>query len=285
MASGTRESITLPVLGLTCAACQHHVEEALRATVGVEQARVDLMAHRATVVFDPALAEPERLIEAIRGAGYDAVLPREGAAGARAEDTTAAAATKAWVTLAAGAAAMLLAMPLGTRMSALDAFPARALPWLYAIPPSALRWFLLALTATVVAWAGRGICLSAVRALRHGTTNMNTLVSLGTGVAFAYSTYATVAPKPGREVYFDSVLLIVGFLLLGKALEARAKRRALAALDSLSRLRPATARLLVDGVQTVVPLEDVPARRQRGRASRRAFSGGRDDRGGPHHGR
>jgi Cu+-exporting ATPase len=196
-------------------------------------------------------------VEAIRGAGYDAVLPREDGGSARNEDATEGATTKAWVTLTAGAAAMLLAMPLETEMGAGDAFLARVLPWLYAIPAPALRWFLLALTAVVVAWAGRGIYGSAWSALRHGTTNMNTLVSLGTGVAFAYSAYATVWPAPGREVYFDAVLLIVGFLLLGKALESRAKRRARAALDSLSRLRPATARRLVDGVQTVVPLEEV----------------------------
>ncbi len=177
--------------------------------------------------------------------------------GARAEDSTAGATTKAWVTLAAGAAAMLLAMPLETEMGARDSFLMRALPWLYAMPAPALRWFLLVLTAVVVAWAGRGIYASAWSALRHGTTNMNTLVSLGTGVAFAYSAYATIWPAPGGPVYFDAVLLIVGFLLLGKALEARAKRRALAALDSLSRLRPATARRMVDGVQTVVPLDEV----------------------------
>jgi Cu+-exporting ATPase len=261
VASGTTESLTLPVLGMTCASCQHHVEEALRATAGVESARVDLMAHRASVVFNPAMAAPEQLVEAIRGAGYDAVLPREGETGARVEDAASGAmggaATKAWVTLGAGAAAMLLAMPLETEMSARDSFLVRVLPWLYAMPASALRWFLLVLTAAVVAWAGRGIYGSAWRALRHGATNMNTLVSLGTGVAFAYSAYATAWPAPGRAVYFDAVLLIVGFLLLGKALEARAKRRALAALDSLSRLRPATARRLVDGVQTVVPLEEV----------------------------
>jgi len=256
VASGTTESLTLPVLGMTCASCQHHVEEALRATAGVESARVDLMAHRASVVFDPALAAPAQLVEAIRGAGYDAVLPREGD-GARVEDAAAGAATKAWVTLGAGAAAMLLAMPLETKMGAGDAFLVRVFPRLYAVPVPALRWFLLVLTAAVVAWAGRGIYGSAWRALRHGTTNMNTLVSLGTGVAFAYSAYATVWPAPGRTVYFDAVLLILGFLLLGKALEARAKRRALAALDSLSRLRPATARRLADGVQTVVPLEEV----------------------------
>ncbi len=118
MAAHTTESLTLPVLGMTCASCQHHVEEALRATAGVEQARVDLMAHRASVVFDPALAAPEQLVEAIRGAGYDAVLPRAGEGAGHAEDAPAGADLKAWVTLAAGAAAMLLAMPLGTEMGA-----------------------------------------------------------------------------------------------------------------------------------------------------------------------
>jgi Cu+-exporting ATPase len=131
------------------------------------------------------------------------------------------------------------------------------LPWLFALPPELLRWFLLILTAGVMAWAGRGIYLSAWRSLRHGTTNMNTLVSLGTGVAFLYSAYATIWPATGRQVYFDAVLLILGFLLLGKSLEGRAKRRALAALDSLSRLRPATARRIRDGVQTIVPLEEI----------------------------
>src|ERR1019366_5035549 len=80
---------------------------------------------------------------------------------------------------------------------------------------------------------------------------------LGTSVAFLYSAYATVWPASGRDVYFDAVLLIIGFLLMGKALEARAKRRALAALDSLSRLRPVSARRVVEGIQTLVPLEEV----------------------------
>ena len=242
---------------MTCASCQHHVEEALRATAGVEEARVDLMAHRASVVFDPALAAPQQLVEAIRGAGYDSVLPRAGEGGGRGEDATTGADLRAWVTLVAGAAAMLLAMPLGSEMGGVDHAVMRMLPWLYEVPADGLRWFLLVMTAAIVAWAGRGIYVSAMSALRHGTTNMNTLVSLGTGVAFAYSAYATIAPGPGRNVYFDAVLLIVGFLLLGKSLEGRAKRRALAALDSLSRLRPVSARRIVDGVETVVPLEEV----------------------------
>ncbi len=259
MASSAPESLTLPVLGMSCAACQHQVEQALRSTAGVESARVDLMAHRASVVFDPAVAPPQTLVDAIRAAGYDAVLPRPGESSSHSEaDPNAAKAErKAVVTIAAGALTMLLAMPLGSQMGAPDHFLMGLLPWLYAVPADLLRWMLLALTAVLLVWAGRSIYSNAVRSLRHGATNMNTLVSLGTGAAFAYSAYATLVPAPGRQVYFDAVLLILGFLLLGKALEMRAKRRALAALDSLSRLRPETARRIVDGVESIVPLEEV----------------------------
>ena len=216
------------------------------------------MAHRANVVFDPAVAVREELVEAIRGAGYDAVLPRAGeAAAAETGVEDAAAWRKAWVTLIVGAVVMVLAMPLGTEMGVADRWLMRLVSWLYALPADGLRWFLLALTVGMAAWAGRGIYGSAVRALQHRTTNMNTLVSLGTAVALAYSAFATIAPAPDRQVYFDAVLLILGFLLLGKALEGRAKHRARSALDSLSRLRPVTARRIVDGVETVVPLEEI----------------------------
>ncbi|MGO9776523.1 MAG: heavy metal translocating P-type ATPase [Terracidiphilus sp.] len=258
MTTSATESITLPVIGMSCASCQHHVEEALRATAGVESARVDLMAHRASVDFDPAIATPAQLVEAIRAAGYDAVLPRADALPQSSSDAlNKGAERKAYATLIAGAAAMLLAMPLSAKMGALDHALMQLLPWLFAMPLEPLRWFLLTMTAVMMAWAGRGIYLSAARGLRHGSTNMNTLVSLGTGVAFVYSAYATIWPAPSRQVYFDAVLLIIGFLLLGKALEGRAKRRALAALDALSRLKPATARRIRDGVQTVVPLEEI----------------------------
>ena len=252
------ESVTLPVLGMTCASCQHHVEQALRATDGVKSARVDLMGHRATVIFDPAKAGPEALVESIRGAGYDAVLPRAGEHGASREDSGIGdSAWKAGVTLVAGAVAMVLAMPLGGEMGALDRVQMRLLPWLYVADPKVLQWTLLAMTTVVAGWAGHGIYMSAIRALRHGSTNMNTLVSLGTAVAYAWSAFATVRPSATRSVYFDAVLLILGFLLLGKALEARAKHRALEALSSLSRLRPVTARRVVDGVESVVPLEEI----------------------------
>lgn len=261
MADTPTESLRLPVLGMTCAACQHHVEEALRSTAGVESAHVDLIANRAGIVFDPTVTSPALLINAIRSAGYDAVLPRTGDSAAKgaSEATDKSAERKAWAALIAGAIAMLLSMPLGRSMGALDHTLMRLLPWLYSASPDALRWSLLFLTAIIVLWTGRGIYTSAARGLRHGTTNMNTLVSLGTGVAFLYSAYATIWPANDRQVYYDAVLLILGFLLFGKTLEARAKRRALAALNALARLRPATARRIHDGAAAIVPLEEIAA--------------------------
>jgi Cu+-exporting ATPase len=313
---------------MSCASCQHHVESALQATAGVKSARVDLISNRASVVFDPAIATPAQLVDSIRAAGYDAVLPQPDAPSQSSPSNlkkiscrlfpslraqwkhepqpeprvftdhcslttvhcpplpppfycvavkrwrnflsflqlsgqsssrllTDRAETKAYLTLLAGAAAMLLAMPLSTNMGVLDHALMHLLPWLFALSPNLLRWFLLTLTAAMMAWAGRGIYQSAARGLRHGTTNMNTLVSLGTGAAFAYSAYSTIWPATGRHVYFDAVLLIIGFLLLGKALEGRAKRRALAALDALSRMKPATARRILNGVEAIVPLDEI----------------------------
>ncbi len=242
---------------MTCASCQHHVESALRATPGVESARVDLMANRAWVVFDSAVASPNALLKAIQSAGYDAVLPRAESVSSNADAGKGAAEVKALVTLGAGAVAMLLSMPLGDDMGRIDQVLMKAIPWLYALPANPLRWSLLTLTALILVWAGRSIYANAWKALLRGSTNMNTLVSLGTGVAFAWSAYATLLPAPGRQLYFDAVLLIIGFLLLGKALEARAKQRALSALDALSRVWPATARRIQAGVQSIVPLEEI----------------------------
>ncbi len=272
--SGSRESVVLPVLGMTCAACQHHVQEALARTPGVVGARVDLMRHRAAVQFDPAIVKPGALVQAIRDSGYDAVLPRAegwavsgGDARAESETESRAESTAGWkaaVTIFAGAAAMVFSMPLSASMPAaklaggLDGSLMRLAPWLYALPQPALRWALLAATAALAIWAGGPIYRGAWKALLHGETNMNTLVSLGTGVAFCYSVYVTLRPASGGNIYFDSVLLILGFLLLGKWLETRARHRALAAVDALAQLQPATARVRrKSGEEVVIPLNEL----------------------------
>jgi P-type Cu+ transporter len=268
--SSSEESIELPVLGMSCAACQHHVQSALTATAGVVAARVDLMRHRARIAFDPEVVRPQQLVEAIRGAGYESVLPRSSteAGVSQSGESGSKAGVKAAVTIAAGAVAMLLAMPLqmssGQSMGGVDDALMRMLPWLYAAQQAILSGALLVLTGAVAVWAGRSIYVSAFQSLRHGQTNMNTLVSLGTSVAFLYSSYVTLRPASGLSgIYFDSVLLILGFLLLGKWLEGRARRSALSSVDALASLQPATARVrreARDGEaihEETVPLEQV----------------------------
>jgi Cu+-exporting ATPase len=264
MTTTIQETVTLPVLGMTCASCQHHVESALQSTSGVQTAHVDLMAHRATVTFDPRLADATVLVTAIRGAGYDSRIPGDATEEAESGEEQSAkdrSALKAGIMIGAGVAAMLLAMPLDAHMDShvgsLDRALMNALPWLYEISHGLLCWALLLPTAFLLVWAGSPVFVSAARSLKHGATNMNSLVSLGTGAAFLYSAFATVMPGGGRQVYFDAVLLILGFLLLGKVLEGRAKRRALEALDSLASLRPSTARRVADGIEVVVPLEEI----------------------------
>src|SRR5580698_10280113 len=122
MTTTIQETVTLPVLGMTCASCQHHVESALQSTSGVQAAHVDLVAHRATVTFDPRLADATVLETAIRGAGYDSRIPGE-----TTEETESGgeqhskdrSALKAGIMIGAGVAAMILAMPLDAHMGSL----------------------------------------------------------------------------------------------------------------------------------------------------------------------
>src|SRR5579871_143682 len=177
------EQLTLPVLGMTCAACQHHVEEALRAQPGVQSARVDLMRHRASIAYSPQTIAPLQLVEAIRQSGYDAVLPRASSAAEHPDSNRdASSGLRATVTIAAG----MLSMTLGMQ------------------PSPSLRWSLLILTTALAAWAGGSVYKSAWRALLHRETNMNTLVSLGTGVALIDSAVTTIT-NAHEAVYFDSV--------------------------------------------------------------------------------
>ncbi len=256
MAESTK-TITLPVTGMSCAACQVHVEKALRETPGVSDAQVSLMHHRARITFNPSITQPEHLIHAVREAGYDAAMPE-----AHEHDDVGSEGTlkvRAFATLFAGAAAMLLSMPL---MHA-DTMLARILPWLFRIPHTALEYSLLVITVVGMFWAGLPIYRGAWKAALHGTSNMNTLVALGTLAAFFYSALATLAPqlflKHGLhpDIYYESVLLILGFLLLGKWLEARAKHRTVDALEAFAKMQPSTVHLLRNGEETEVPLAEV----------------------------
>ena len=261
MAEVDTKAVMLDVEGMSCAACQTHVERALRETPGVTDASVNLMTHSARVIYEPNVARLDSLLEAVRDAGYDASLPAASSSGKPSKkDEERRIRFRAFAAIAGGVLCMLLSMPLihGALMARMpDA-------WMR-IPAAWLEYPMLAITLAGMFGAGGVIYQRAWQALRHGSTNMNTLVALGTGAAFLYSVVATVAPglflRHGLqpEVYYDSVLMILGFLLLGDWLNTRAKRRTLDALQAFAKLQPQSARVLRDGVETEVPVATLVA--------------------------
>ena len=279
--------ITLPVEGMTCAACQATVQRTLSATPGVAKAAVNLMTHQATVHYDPAATDPGKLVAAINDTGYVSHLPAANTSPAAADDQQEqrlaseyrALIRKSAVSLVIGAAAMLASMPLmggphashasdpfvAWTMRVLDPQIRRIVPSLYAIDPATLLFVLLASTTFVMAWAGRHIYVRAWKGLRHRTADMNTLIAIGTGAAFAYSVAATYAPDlfaadgARADVYYEAVVIIIALVLLGNAMEARAKRNTTRALRQLAKLQPSTARVRRDGRELDLAIVDVRA--------------------------
>ncbi len=288
-ADSTTETITLPVEGMTCAACQASVQRALNAAPGVRRAAVNLMTHEATVVYDPRLASPETLVGAVQATGYVSRVPEAETDGLQADETREreyardyrSLLRKSLVSLALGVVAMVASMPLmggaaghgahgadpliAWTMRVVDPPLRMAFPWLYAADPNVLRYGLLVATVLVMVWAGQRFYTRAWSAFRHRTADMNTLIAVGTGAAFVYSVAATIAPRLLEErgaqadVYFEAIILIIALVLLGNAMEARAKRQTTRALREMARLQPTAARLRRGDRDQDVPVQDVKA--------------------------
>jgi P-type Cu+ transporter len=286
VASGVAKHVTIPVTGMTCAACQSFLQRELANQAGVKDATVSLMLHNATVTFDPGATSTSALVEAIRGTGYGAELPLEHQSvldEQEEHDETQLREyrqlrQKAVVSLIAGGVAMLLSMPLMTinsgmertndplmnwTMRVVDPLLHSTLPWMYELNAGAIRWFLFVLATFILSWAGRRFYIKAWAALRHKTADMNTLVALGTGAAYLYSAASTIAPGffvargVAPDVYFEATILIIGLVLAGNTLESRAKGQTASALRKLVQLQPKTATVLRDGIESSVPLESI----------------------------
>ncbi len=279
----------LLVTGMTCAACQANVQRTLARQPGVTEASVNLMTGQARVFYDPALMQPSGLVAAVEDIGYGAGLPDARASALEAQVALDEAHVreyldlrrKALVSAGVGAAAMLASMPLmadpaghaahlGTadpvmRWTATWLGPplAAVMPWLYRVPADVLRWALLVSATAVMAWAGGRFYGQGLRALRHAVPDMNSLVALGTGAAWLYSVVATVRPdwlaSAGvmPDVYFEAVVVVIAFVLSGRALEARARRQTADALRQLAALQPEMATLVDGGAERRVPAAQV----------------------------
>jgi Cu+-exporting ATPase len=248
--------VSLPVVGMTCASCVNRIERSLHRADGVEAASVNLATERATVRFDPARIDRSGIVAAIEAAGYDVAAEHAAAADqgvAEAADEAGRAAARRELLLSAVASTAI-----GLAMMAVMFWPGGT-PWPIV---DVNRWMLV--PATVIQFVfGRRFLVAALRGARHGTATMDTLVAMGTLAAYGYSVFVALMPDAvmaaglGHETYFDSAAVIIGLVLFGRWLEARAKGQAAGAVKALLRLQPDTARVLREGGEREVPLDQV----------------------------
>lgn len=253
--------LNLSIGGMTCAACVTHVEHALQSVPGVVNASVNLATERAAVTYHPDTAGLSDFRQAVADYGYrlDGVADSEQDAAAELERLSRAAEIRCY------RRRCLLALAAGLLLL-LGSF--HAFPWNDALQQWAGHpWLLWGLATPVQFWAGWPFYVSGLAALRHGAANMHTLIALGSSVAYGYSAAVTVlttfAPSfladlgIGPGLYFDTAALIIGLILLGRYLEARARGQASAAIRRLIGLQPNTARVLRNGQEVEIPAAQV----------------------------
>jgi len=256
------ERLELPIEGMTCSSCAGRVEKSLNGIEGVE-ATVNLATERATVSFDPGLVAPEELIGAVESVGYSASLPapagEDGGAEDQEADPTADLRRRLIVSAALSLPVLLLSM----------IEPLQFENW---------QWLSLQLAVPVVLWAGWPFHKAAWQNLRHGAVTMDTLISIGTLAALGWSLYALflgdagmngmkmpfdLVPERGGgsdEIYLEVASVVTTFILAGRYFEARAKRRAGAALEALLDLGAKDVAILdADGSERRVPIEQLAA--------------------------
>ncbi|HEY8990032.1 MAG TPA: heavy metal translocating P-type ATPase, partial [Candidatus Limnocylindrales bacterium] len=239
--------IELPIAGMTCASCVNRIERFLKKTDGVEAASVNLATEVATIRYLPDVTGRAELANAIEAAGYDLKPPPDDAETAATRTLRAAAdadargrSAHAHRLLIEGAVSLAVAVAIMILMF-----------WPQNVVPMETLNRLVIVPATIVqVWAGRRFYGAAWRAARHGGATMDTLVAVGTTAAWLYSVVVTLAPSLVHEAglhpetYFDSATIILGLVLLGRWLEARAKTEASGAIRRLIGLQ-ATSALLV----------------------------------------
>lgn len=246
------QTLSLPVEGMTCASCVARVEKVLAKMDGVEKATVNLATEKATVRFDPAVATPERMARAVEDAGYTLVvadLPQ----GSTVPDHYAV--LKKEFTISAAIAVPVMVVNMVSMSE-----------WFMHISPVGmddLNKLLLVTTTMVMLLSGRRFFTVAWKLAKHFEADMNTLVAVGTGVAYLYSALVVLFPDwfpdsvNTMDVYFDTAAAIITLILLGKLLETRAKRKASDAMKGLMSIQPKTARVLRNGAFIEAPIREV----------------------------
>ncbi|BCX89152.1 P-type Cu+ transporter [Methylomarinovum tepidoasis] len=242
-------SLRLSIIGMRCAGCVKTVENAIRSVPGVKDVTVNFADHSAEVIGE---VDPEALRAALQEVGYDAAV-MESFEDLEAQERMEEARYQSLLRKSAIAASWGIPLMVG---GWLDLWPP------IGTPQGTDFWSIVSLvTFLVMYYAGGHFFSGALKALRGGAANMDTLIAMGTGSAWLYSTlvidFADVLPPEATHPYFEAAVIIIAFVTLGGALETRARGRASAAIRKLIGLQPKTARVVRNGKEFDVPIEQV----------------------------
>ena len=243
---------TFSIKGMHCASCVMVLERSLKKVDGVLQATVNLATEKATVTYNPAKVTDDKLSSAVSNVGYQALITEE----IKTEDDEQKEKQKELKSLRFK---VIVSLVLGS-LILWGGFPG-----LMKTAPMILQnfWVQLLLATPVQFWAGFAFYRATISALKHRTANMDTLVAIGTTVAYAYSVFVTVLPQLVTKVgiepmpYFDTAAIIIGLILLGRYFEAKAKAGTSEAIKKLIGLQAKTARVLRDGKEIDLPISEV----------------------------
>lgn len=242
------EKADLDVFGMTCAACSNRVEKVLNKQEGVQSATVNLTTETASVEYNPGLVDIEALIDKIKNIGYDA-KPKAEAAEKKTHKEKELQHMKTKVIISAVLSAPLLVTMLVHLFN-------MNVPDIFMNP-----WFQFALATPVQFIIGWQFYEGAYKNLRSGGANMDVLVALGTSAAYFYSLYEAVKtignPAYEPHLYFETSAILITLILFGKYLEARAKSQTTHALSSLLNLQAKEARIIKNGEEMMIPVEEV----------------------------
>lgn len=258
MKTKTLKKTNLQLEGMSCAGCATAIENVINKVKGVEECNVNFAISQATVTYNFNLTNIEVIQAAVKSAGYGAKLLDENRRNNQTiqeEKNNKHSQKLKQKLILGGIISMFLIITSIPMMTGLN------IPFL----PHWLHnpWLQLILTTPVMFWCGESFFSGAISSLKHGNTNMNTLVSLGTGAAYLYSLLVTLSPdfltsqglKP--EVYYESATVIITLILLGKLLEDNAKKKTSNAIRKLLELEAKTARVIRNEEDKDIPIEEV----------------------------
>ncbi|MEJ5993187.1 heavy metal translocating P-type ATPase [Pedobacter sp. Du54] len=240
------QTLLLPVLGMTCAACANSVESMIGSQQGVEKAEVNYATQTVKVSYHPDQVQPPAFQKAVQSIGYDLIMDSENGKEKQEEVQQKNYSSLKRRMIASG----ILALPV-------------VLIGMFFMDIPYANYYMLALTTPILFIFGKSFFVNAFKQASHGRANMDTLVALSTGIAYLFSLFNTLYPEFWHQrglhphVYYEAAAVVIVFIMLGKLLEERAKSNTSSTIKKLVGLQPKTVLVITENGEKEIPLSDI----------------------------